>query len=115
MYVFLTNLTSYPYGVSVDSNGEIWIAELGSNRLRKVLTNGTIVTIAGTGTSSYTNYKDNVQANLVNVSPIRVFSTSPGEVFISDNMRLRRISTSTGIITTVAGIGGSTFSGGMYD
>ena len=43
---------SYPYGVFV-SNGEVFIADTVNDRVRKVLRNGQIVTIAGTGKHGY--------------------------------------------------------------
>ena len=38
-----------PQGFYVASSGEIYISDTGNNRIRKILTNGTILTIAGTG------------------------------------------------------------------
>jgi uncharacterized protein (TIGR03437 family) len=44
---------STPSGLAVDSSGNLFIADCGDNRVREVTPNGTIVTIAGNGTSGY--------------------------------------------------------------
>ena len=42
-----------PFGVAVDAAGNLYVAEFGNNRVRKVGTNGNITTLAGTGVSGY--------------------------------------------------------------
>jgi DNA-binding beta-propeller fold protein YncE len=39
-----------PYGIAVDTAGNLYIADLGNNRVRKVSTAGTITTVSGTET-----------------------------------------------------------------
>jgi hypothetical protein len=43
-----------PYGVAIDGEGNLSIAEQNNNRVRKVDPSGTITTVAGTGLSGYT-------------------------------------------------------------
>ena len=43
----------YPWGLTVDSAGNLYIADQGNNAVRRVDTNGVITTVAGTGTSGY--------------------------------------------------------------
>src|SRR5437763_477044 len=43
----------YPRSVAVDQSGNIYIADVGNNRVRKVSTNGTITTVAGNGTPGF--------------------------------------------------------------
>ena len=64
---------------------------------------GIITTIAGTGTSSYSG--DNGQATAAALTPYRVALDSSGNVYIADykNHRVRKVTVSTGIITTIAG------------
>ena len=42
-----------PFGVAVDAAGNLYIAEFGNNRVRKVAAGGTISTLAGNGVSGY--------------------------------------------------------------
>jgi hypothetical protein len=44
---------NYPYDVAVDNAGNLYIADTTNQRIREVLTNGTITTIAGNGTAGY--------------------------------------------------------------
>ena len=103
---------NYPCDVFISSstNG-VYIADASGNRIRKIYTNGTIVTIAGTGTYGFSG--DNGRATSAQLNnPISVFVTSSNEVYIADssNQRVRKIDTN-GIITTIAGTGTGGYSG----
>ena len=100
-----------PFGVAVDSKGNIFIADEFNNRIRKVDTSGIITTVAGNGNQGFSG--DNgpaVDARLY--YPLSVAVDSEGNIFIADylNNRIRKVDTS-GIITTVAGNGNQGFSG----
>lgn len=101
-----------PTAVAVDSAGNVYIAEYGS-RVRKVATDGTITTFAGTGNDGFTG--DGGLATKAQVfAPFGLAVDSSGNVFIADtyNNRIRKVA--NGVITTVAGNGqpGSTGDGG---
>ncbi len=101
----------YPSGITKDNLGNIYIADMYNQRIRKIDTSGIISTVAGTGTSGYSG--DGGPATLANLRyPKDVYMNNLGELVISDpdNQRLRKISTS-GIITTFAGTGSVGFSG----
>ena len=71
-----------------------------------------ISTIAGTGTASYSG--DNGQATSATLNwPCGIDIDSSGNVFIGDgdNYRVRKITASTGIITTYAGTGSTSYNG----
>jgi hypothetical protein len=71
-----------------------------------------ISTIAGTGTGSFSG--DNGQATSATINtPTGIDIDSSGNVYFSDfsNHRVRKIAASTGIITTYAGTGASSYSG----
>ena len=94
--------------------GNIYIADSGNNRIRKVtISSGIITTIAGTGTSSYSGDGGAATSATMNF-PSSAAVDSSGNVYIADhyNNRVRKVAVSTGIITTYAGNGGTgSFSG----
>ncbi len=98
-----------PYGVAVDSAGNLYIADTGNNRIRKV-TGGTITTVAGNGNASFSGDGGPATSASLNV-PYGVAVDSAGNLYIADfqNNRIRKVS--GGTITTVAGNGVVGFSG----
>jgi sugar lactone lactonase YvrE len=106
---------SYPQGVAVDASGNIYIGELSSHRIRKVTSTGVISTIAGTGTAGYSG--DGGQATAANIkNPAGVNLDSAGNVYFGDcndgryNV-VRKVTVSTGVISTVAGTGSGGYNG----
>lgn len=96
-----------PTGVAVDKAGNIFIADQGNNRIRKVsIATGNISTFAGTGTSGYTG--DGGAATLATLNtPYAVCLDTAGNVYVGDvgNSVVRKISKATGNISTVVGNG----------
>ena len=99
-----------PRGVAVDTSGNLFIADQGNNRIRKVSTSGIITTVAGNGRQGYSG--DGGSADSAELDPISVAVDASGNLFIADyaNFRIRKVSTS-GVITTVAGNGTRGYSG----
>src|SRR5215472_1032278 len=99
-----------PTGIAVDGAGNLFIADLGNNRVRKVATNGIITTVAGTGTGAFSG--DGGPATSAGMVPEDVTVDSAGNLFIVDfgNKRARKVATN-GTVTTVAGNGTNTSSG----
>jgi len=100
-----------PWGIAIDSAGNLYIADSDNNRIRKVNTAGVITTVAGTGNYQYNG--DNIQATSANLqTPQYVTTDSQDILYIADtnNQRIRKVNTS-GIISTVAGNGTNGFSG----
>lgn len=96
-----------PQGLRVDASGNVFIADQLNNRIRKVAPSGTITTFAGNGQGGYAG--DGAQASSAMLfQPEDVALDSKGNVFISDSLngRLRKVD-STGVISLVAGGGGS--------
>jgi uncharacterized protein (TIGR03437 family) len=92
-----------PYGVAVDSAGNLYIAEPGNFRIRKV-SHGVITTVAGNGTQGFSGDGGPATAAQLN-SPWGVAVDSDGNLYIGDqgNHRVRKVS--NGAIATVAGSG----------
>jgi len=85
----------------VDPAGNLYIADVLSQRIRKV-TNGVITTIAGNGTEGFSG--DNGPATSAQLSnPYGVAVDAAGNLYIADlhNYRIRKVA--NGVITTVAG------------
>jgi sugar lactone lactonase YvrE len=105
-----------PSGVTVGPGGEIYIADTYNHRIRKVDTDGTISTVAGSGPDGAEEGRfggDGGPATLANLSvPINVIVTNEGTIYITDsyNHCIRRVDTE-GNIDTVVGDNQAGFSG----
>lgn len=102
-----------PQAVYVDDNNDLFICDGINHRIRKVvMTTGTIITIAGTGTAG-NNGDGNVATNAELYLPTGVFVDKNGNVFIADwaNKKVRKINVATGKMSTFAGTGGGGYSG----
>jgi len=110
-----TNATlNTPYGIALDSIGNIYIAEYLNHRVRKVnASTGIITTIAGNGVQG--NGGDGGAATAANLNvPSSIDFDSSGNLYISvlNSNKIRKVNAITGIISTVAGIGGNGIYGG---
>jgi sugar lactone lactonase YvrE len=105
-----TNLCN-PSGVAVDASGNLFIADSGGNRIRKMTPDGVISTVAGTGNPGFSGDGGLAASALLNY-PTGVGVDAAGNLFIADanNFRVRKVAPA-GTISTVAGNGGSQFAG----
>ncbi|MGI5526075.1 SMP-30/gluconolactonase/LRE family protein [Streptomyces syringium] len=94
-----------PDGLAVDREGNLYIAEYGNHRVRKVTPSGIITTVAGNGVAGYVSDGGPAIATRLH-GPRRVAVDEGGNLYISDqeNHRIRRVGPD-GVITTVAGNG----------
>ena len=91
-------LLNYPRGVAVDGAGNLYIADTGNHRIRKVDSSGVITTIAGTGESDFGGDGGPAIAARLD-SPRGVATDSAGNVYIADTGNSRiRILTPTGYV-----------------
>jgi hypothetical protein len=100
-----------PSGVAFDHAGNMYLAVRNNDRIRKVSTSGIITTVAGVSTG-YSG--DGGQATAAELStPYDVALDGAGNIYIADasNARIRKVTVSTGIISTIAGNGHAGYSG----
>jgi hypothetical protein len=111
-----------PYGVAVDSSGNVYVADFGNNNIRKVTQSGTVSTLAGVeGTSTTADslgepatagHADGAGATASFDQPTGIAIDSGGNLYVADsaNDTIRKV-TSSGTVTTLAGspkVAGST-------
>ena len=98
-----------PTGIAIDHYGNLYIADNGANKVRKVDTSGIITTIAGTGLGG--NFGNGGPATNARLTAYGVAVDDSGRVFVSDNgLRIRCIGTND-TITLYAGSGNSSILG----
>lgn len=99
---------SSPVGLAMDAAGNLYIADNGNSKIRKVDTSGVITTFAGVGNGRFSG--DGRKATQADLNgPRGLAMDKNGNLFVADtgNGRVRKINPS-GIITTVAGSTSST-------
>jgi uncharacterized protein (TIGR03437 family) len=104
-----------PAGIAVDAAGNLYIADPSVGRVRKVDTSGNISTFAGTGTVGYSG-DGGLATSAQILPPIGLAVDAKGNLYIAESgagvPHVRRVDSSSGIITTYAGSGSSAgFSG----
>jgi uncharacterized protein (TIGR03437 family) len=100
-----------PMGIALDTSGNLFIADQINARIRRVTPDGTISTVAGSGTSGFAG-DGSTATNAQLYSPCGVAVDRSGNLYIADshNHRIRKV-TAGGVISTVAGTGVAGFSG----
>jgi sugar lactone lactonase YvrE len=102
---------SGPYGVTTDAQGNIYVADYGNVRIRKITSAGIVSTVAGNGT---TGYVDGSSSAAEFNSPAAVSTDAQSNIYVADdlNNRIRKIN-SSGIVNTFAGSGVGGFADGI--
>jgi hypothetical protein len=93
-----------PNSIALDSNGNVYVADAGNNRIRIISNNGFVTTYAGTGSANFVNgYRLDACFNY----PTSLVFDPAGNLYVSDsqNYCIRMIGTN-GMVSTYAGIGG---------
>ena len=99
---------NFPYGVAVDSTGNVYVADRNNNTIRKVTRSGVVTTLAGSSIGAFGSTNGTGSAARF-WSPSDVAVDSTGNVYVSDtnNHTIRKV-TPSGVVTTLAGTAGST-------
>ena len=102
-----------PHAARVDQRGDLYIADTGNNRIRRVdTTTGLIATIAGTGAAG--PMANGIHASETSFATLRDLCFGPdGQLYIADGDShcIGRLDLDTGIISIVAGTGQSGYCG----
>ena len=107
-----------PSGIAVDAAGNLYISDTQNQRIRRVSTDGIITTMAGNGTTGFSGDGGQATGAVLNLAfPGTLSIDAAGDLFFVDrnNHRIRKITLSTGVITTVAGTGVAGFNGDGTD
>jgi len=95
-----------PFGITVDTSGNLFVVDTYNNTIRKVTSAGVVTTLAGTAGSSGSTDGTGSAARFNN--PYGITADTAGNLFVADtgNNTIRKV-TSTGVVTTLAGLAGS--------
>lgn len=102
---------NHPYGVTVDSLNNVYVADSYNNRIRKITPDGNVTTLGGTGNDGFVDGPGTIAEFYV---PIGIVADNKGNIYVGDegNSSIRKID-SDGVVTTLAGNGKFSFSDGV--
>lgn len=106
-------LFQFTRSVRMDKQGNLYIAESSGHRVRKInMLTGIVTTVVGNSSAGYSgDGGPAINASINNPHDLAIDDN--GNIFIADfaNSRIRKVNASTGIISTVAGMGVASYSG----
>jgi sugar lactone lactonase YvrE len=99
-----------PSALAIDEEGNLYVADTGNNRIRKVTPEGAVTTLAGEGTAGF---RDGPAHDAQFNAPVGVAVGREGRVYVADtyNDRIRLI-TKEGLVSTLAGTGATGYADG---
>ncbi|MES2607667.1 MAG: hypothetical protein V4544_02915 [Pseudomonadota bacterium] len=91
-----------PFGIAMDSSGNLYVSDTWNHLIRKITPNGTVTTLAG----SVAGFSDGIAASAMFNAPGGMTIDTLGNIYVADisNQRIRKI-TAFGVVTTIAGTG----------
>ena len=100
-----------PYGITLDANGNIYVADAGDHKIRKITPDGVVTTVAG----STEGYNDGVGTAAKFDVPIDIVMDSKGNLFVADKLNycIRKITPNGTVSRFAGGIGASSHLDGL--
>lgn len=95
-----------PYGLAVDANNTLYVADRDNNTIRKITATGTVTTLAGS--SLQAGSADGPALQALFRRPVAIAAGADGSLYVADsgNNTIRKID-SQGNVTTIAGLAGT--------
>jgi sugar lactone lactonase YvrE len=96
---------NFPYGVWTDGSGNLFVADGGNNRIRKIdLSTGEVSTIAGSGVGTFA---DGIGSAAAFHAPYGITGDASGNLYVTDHLahRIRKVVISTASVSNIAGNG----------
>ncbi|PYS84791.1 MAG: gluconolaconase [Acidobacteria bacterium] len=92
-----------PSALATDGEGNIYVADTGNNRVRKISPDGNVTTLAGDGTAGF---RDGPASQAEFDAPVGVAVDKDGNAYVADTYNDRvRVVTKDGVVKTIAGVG----------
>ena len=91
---------SYPTGIAVDTGGNVYVADSGNHKIRKISPTGVVITLAGSGSQGGT---DGPGANASFNGPKGVAVDASGNVYVAGGSNKVRKISPIGVVSTLAG------------
>jgi sugar lactone lactonase YvrE len=91
---------NFPGGIAIDRQGNIYVADRGNHRIRKISADGIVSTLAGSGTQGNKDGNPNEAQFTLDMRDLVV--DQDGNLYLSDLDRIRKI-TPQGVVSTIAG------------
>lgn len=99
-----------PSALALGPDGNLYVADTGNNRIRKITPDGTVSTVAGNGTAGYV---DGLAATAQFNGPVGLAVSRDGDIYVADTYNdVIRMITTEGQVTTIAGGGTPGFADG---
>ncbi len=100
-----------PAGLSIDRNGNVFVADAYNHRIRKIDTSRVVSTVAGSGPTGNGSggFLNGLVANALLNTPTELYVDSAGKIYIGDTFNNRVRLVSTGVVSTYAGKGPAGF------